>query len=372
MRNKTGQNLKHILVRNLAQNLPQNLARFFVPKSFASKPFALKIFAKTKTQIECILIVQFLAKAFLPAKYFWQIFKQIFRQTFGQNFKRNLKRVFRWCFKRDNFKQCFKPCFWQNLSLAPKMSKGIFIALIFGTFAFGAFPSLAQAAPTTIPSVNLSLSAPDTPAQLVTSLNVVVVLTLLILAPSLVLVMTSFMRLAIVFSFLRTALGTQQSPPTQILISLALVLTFFIMEPVGKEAWEKGVKPYIDEKISYDVAFERASEPFKNFMLKNTREKDLALFYRIRSLPNPQTTADVPLTIAIPAFMISELKTAFMIGFLLYLPFLVIDMVVSSILMAMGMMMVPPVMISLPFKVLVFVLVDGFNLLIGSLVQGFK
>lgn len=344
MRNKTGQNLKYILV--------QNLGKFFVSKFFTLKPFASKIFLQAKTQI---LLARFLPKAFLLTKYFWQTLKQIFRQTFGQNFKRNLKRCFKWHFL-------------QNL----RIPRGIFITLIFGTFAFGAFPSLAEAAPTTIPSVNLSLSAPDTPAQLVTSLNVVVVLTLLILAPSLVLVMTSFMRLAIVFSFLRTALGTQQSPPTQILISLALVLTFFIMEPVGKEAWEKGVKPYIDEKISYDVAFERASEPFKNFMLKNTREKDLALFYRIRSLPNPQTTADVPLTIAIPAFMISELKTAFMIGFLLYLPFLVIDMVVSSILMAMGMMMVPPVMISLPFKVLVFVLVDGFNLLIGSLVQGFK
>ncbi|MBR2494214.1 flagellar type III secretion system pore protein FliP [Helicobacter sp.] len=229
----------------------------------------------------------------------------------------------------------------------------------------------ASAAPT-IPTVNLSLSAPDTPQQLVTSLNVVVVLTLLILAPSLVLVMTSFMRLIIVFSFLRTALGTQQSPPTQILVSLALVLTFFIMEPIGKEAWQAGIKPYVEEKISYEEAYERSIEPFKKFMLKNTREKDLALFYRIRGLPNPQTTADVPITIAIPAFMISELKTAFMIGFLLYLPFLVIDMVVSSILMAMGMMMVPPVMVSLPFKILVFVLVDGFNLLIGSLVQGFK
>ena len=132
------------------------------------------------------------------------------------------------------------------------------------------------------------------------------------------------------------------------------------------------MKPYVEEQIGYEEAFERSVEPFKKFMLKNTREKDLALFYRIRGLPNPQTTADVPITIAIPAFMISELKTAFMIGFLLYLPFLVIDMVVSSILMAMGMMMVPPVMISLPFKILVFILVDGFNLLIGSLVQGFK
>lgn len=281
------------------------------------------------------------------------------------------KSIFCDFIKFDKFATFNKITKSQNI-LHPKsnLKLRIFILLFFSIFAF--MPSLINAAPTTIPTVNLSLSAPDSPAQLVTSLNVVVVLTLLILAPSLILVMTSFMRLAIVFSFLRTALGTQQSPPTQILISLALVLTFFIMEPVGKEAWEKGVKPYIDEKISYDVAFERASEPFKNFMLKNTREKDLALFYRIRSLPNPKTTADVPLSIAIPAFMISELKTAFMIGFLLYLPFLVIDMVVSSILMAMGMMMVPPVMISLPFKILVFVLVDGFNLLIGSLVQGFK
>lgn len=224
----------------------------------------------------------------------------------------------------------------------------------------------------TIPTVNLSLSAPNSPKQLVTTLNIVVILTLLVLAPSLVLMMTSFTRLIIIFSFLRTALGTQQSPPTQILVSLALVLTFFIMEPVAKEGYQKGIKPYMDNQISYDVAFERAIEPFKNFMLKNTREKDLALFFRIRNLSNPQTTKDVPLATLVPAFMISELKTAFEIGFLLYLPFLVIDMVVSSILMAMGMMMLPPVMISLPFKILVFILVDGFNLLIGNLVASFK
>jgi len=243
--------------------------------------------------------------------------------------------------------------------------------IILVTALFIAFVGTLYAAPTT-PTINLSLSAPDTPRQLVTSLNVVVVLTLLILAPSIVLVMTSFTRFLIVFAFLRTALGTQQSPPTQILVSLALVLTFFIMEPVAKEAYNAGIKPYVEEKIGYEEAFNKASEPFKQFMLKNTRQKDLALFYRIRNLPNPQTQNDVPLSIAIPAFMISELKTAFMIGFLLYLPFLVIDMVVSSILMAMGMMMVPPVMISLPFKILIFVLVDGFNLLIGSLVQSFK
>lgn len=223
-----------------------------------------------------------------------------------------------------------------------------------------------------IPTVNLSFGAPNEPTELVNTLNVVIVMTLLVLAPSLVLVMTSFTRIVIVFAFLRTALGTQQSPPTQIIVSLSLILTFFIMEPTVKRAYDEGIKPYIEKKISYDVAFEQGIKPFKDFMLKNTREKDLALFYRIRNLPNPEKVDDVPITTLIPAFMISELKTAFQIGFLLYLPFLAIDMVVSSILMAMGMMMLPPVMISLPFKILIFVLVDGFNLLVGNLVSGFK
>ncbi|WP_185962947.1 flagellar type III secretion system pore protein FliP [Helicobacter mehlei] len=223
-----------------------------------------------------------------------------------------------------------------------------------------------------IPTINLSLSAPHTPDQLVTTLNVVLVLTLLVLAPSLILVMTSFIRILVVFSFLRTALGTQQTPPTQILVSLALILTFFIMEPAAKKSYDTAIKPYLAQKISYTQAFEIGIVPFKEFMLKNTREKDLALFFRIRHLENPKTPSAVPLSVLVPAFMISELKTAFQIGFLLYLPFLVIDMVVSSILMAMGMMMLPPVMISLPFKILVFILVDGFNLLVENLVASFK
>lgn len=227
-------------------------------------------------------------------------------------------------------------------------------------------------AETQIPTVNLSFGAPNEPQELVNTLNVVIVMTLLVLAPSLILVMTSFTRIVIVFAFLRTALGTQQSPPTQVLVSLSLILTFFIMDPTVKRAYDEGIRPYIDKQISYDVAFERGLKPFKEFMLQNTREKDLALFYRIRGIENPNSVDDVPITTLIPAFLISELKTAFQIGFLLYLPFLVIDMVVSSILMAMGMMMLPPVMISLPFKILVFVLVDGFNLLVGNLVAGFK
>ncbi|SFV75702.1 Flagellar biosynthesis protein FliP [hydrothermal vent metagenome] len=220
--------------------------------------------------------------------------------------------------------------------------------------------------------MNFELNAPKTPEQLVSSLNVLVLLTLLFLAPSMVLVMTTFTRFVIVFGFLRQALGTQQVPPTQILVMLAMILTFFVMEPVGIKAYDNGIKPYIEKKIGYEEAFTKTALPFKDFMIRNTREKDLALFLRIRKMQNPKTVADVPLSIVIPAFVISELKTAFEIGFLLFLPFLVIDMVVASILMSMGMMMLPPVMISLPFKILVFILIDGWNLLIGNLISSIK
>ncbi len=223
-----------------------------------------------------------------------------------------------------------------------------------------------------IPTMNFALSAPDTPKQLVGSLNVLVILTLLFLAPSLVLVMTTFTRFVIVFGFLRQALGTQQVPPTQLLVMLAMVLTFYVMEPVGTQSYENGIKPYMTEKIGYEEAFDKTALPFKNFMIRNTREKDLALFFRIRKMENPQSIAEVPLSIIIPSFVISELKTAFEIGFLLFLPFLVIDMVVASILMSMGMMMLPPVMISLPFKILIFVLIDGWSLLIGNLISSIK
>ena len=223
-----------------------------------------------------------------------------------------------------------------------------------------------------IPTMNFELQAPSSPEQLVSSLNVLILLTLLFLAPSMVLVMTTFTRFVIVFGFLRQALGTQQVPPTQLLVMLAMILTFFVMEPVGTKSYENGIKPYIEEKIGYEEAFTKAALPFKNFMIRNTREKDLALFIRIRKMENPNTIADVPMSVIIPAFVISELKTAFEIGFLLFLPFLVIDMVVASILMSMGMMMLPPVMISLPFKILIFVLIDGWNLIIGNLIASIK
>jgi flagellar biosynthetic protein FliP len=242
------------------------------------------------------------------------------------------------------------------------------IILLMATFAVLGF----GADNVTIPTMNFNLSAPNTPQQLVSSLNVLVMLTLLFLAPSLVLVMTTFTRFVIVFGFLRQALGTQQVPPTQLLVMLAMILTFFVMEPVGTKAYNQGIKPYLAQKIGYEEAFTRTTLPFKNFMIRNTREKDLALFLRIRKMDNPKSVADVPLSIVVPAFIISEMKTAFEIGFLLFLPFLVIDMVVASILMSMGMMMLPPVMISLPFKILVFVLIDGWNLLIGNLIASVK
>lgn len=223
-----------------------------------------------------------------------------------------------------------------------------------------------------VPTINLSLSSPETPEALVSSINVILMLTILFLAPSLLLMTTTFTRFVIVFGFLRQAMGTQQIPPTQLLVSLALLLTIYVMEPVGTKAYEQGIKPYVAEQIDYETAFERTTEPFKNFMIRNTREKDLALFFRIRKMENPQTIKDVPLSVIVPAFMISELKTAFEIGFLLFLPFLVIDMVVASLLMSMGMMMLPPVMISLPFKILIFVLVDGWNLLIGNMIASIK
>ena len=240
------------------------------------------------------------------------------------------------------------------------------LLLLFGTTLLFGVDSPA------VPTVNFELSAPKSPQQLVSSLNVLVLLTLLFLAPSMVLVMTTFTRFVIVFGFLRQALGTQQVPPTQLLVMLGMILTFFVMEPVGVKAYEDGIKPYIEEKIGYEEAFDKTTLPFKNFMIRNTREKDLALFFRIRKMENPASVAEVPLSIVIPAFVISELKTAFEIGFLLFLPFLVIDMVVASILMSMGMMMLPPVMIALPFKILIFVLIDGWNLLIGNLIASIK
>ncbi len=223
-----------------------------------------------------------------------------------------------------------------------------------------------------LPVVNLSVAALEEPAQFVRTINIAIILALLVLAPSLLLMITSFTRLLIVFSLLRQAMGLQQTPPNQIIVSLALIMTIFIMEPYAKRSWDVGVKPYMDEVIGYEQAFEEGVKPFKEFMIKNTREKDLALFYRIKKEENPKNIDDVPLTLLMPAFIVSELKTAFEIGFLIFLPFLVIDIIVASILMSLGMMMLPPVMISLPIKIIFFIVIDGWALIIGNLAQSFK
>ena len=211
----------------------------------------------------------------------------------------------------------------------------------------------------------------EDPADVSTTLQLLLLLTVLSIAPGILVLMTSFTRIIIVLSFVRTGLGTQSMPPNQVLVGLALFLTFFIMSPIFMDINETALQPYLEEEISQEEAFDAAVIPMKEFMAKHTREKDLALFYKYAGLEKPESIEDIALTSLIPAFAISELKTAFQIGFVIFIPFLVIDMVVASTLMAMGMMMLPPVMISLPFKILLFVLVDGWYLIIESLLLSF-
>lgn len=203
-------------------------------------------------------------------------------------------------------------------------------------------------------------------------IQMVALLTVLSLAPSILIMMTSFTRIIVVLSFLRTAMGIQQTPPNTVLISLAIFLTFFIMAPTLEAAYKQGIEPLINEEIDEITAFERGIEPFRVFMLKHVRETDLALFIDLGRVEGVESAEDVPLQVLVPAFMISELRRAFEIGFMLFLPFLIIDMVTASILMSMGMMMLPPVMISLPFKIIFFVLVDGWHLISSSLVRSFE
>ncbi len=223
----------------------------------------------------------------------------------------------------------------------------------------------------TLPTLQVGLTETDDPKEVAVVIEILLLFTVLSMAPAILLLTTCFTRLIVAFSFLRSALGTQQMPPAQVLIGLALFLTLFIMTPVLKEINETAVKPYMAEEISLQVAFDEGVKPLRSFMFKQTREKDLALFMGIAKIKKPANKDEVPLSILVPSFVISELKTAFQIGFILFLPFLVIDMVVASVLLSMGMMMLPPVMVSLPFKLLLFVLVDGWYLIVGSLVKSF-
>ena len=226
--------------------------------------------------------------------------------------------------------------------------------------------------PLPIPKIGLDIETAENPQDVALSMQILFILTIISLAPSILIMLTSFTRIIIVLSFTRNALGTQQMPPNQVLIGLALFLTFFIMSPVITEINENAFTPFTNGEITQEAAIEKAEEPIRNFMFKYTREKDLALFLNLSQVKQPLAMIDIPTSALIPAFIISELKTAFEIGFFLYIPFLMIDMIVSSTLMSMGMMMLPPIMISMPFKILLFVMVDGWNLIVRSLILGFK
>jgi flagellar biosynthetic protein FliP len=265
------------------------------------------------------------------------------------------------------------------MSLAVKAEGGLLKGqgrqcLLAGMAAFFLLILLPQAAfaATPIPSVNIGIGQADSPQQVSTTLQIVALLTVLTLAPSIVIMTTSFVRIVVVMGFLRNALSTQNVPPNQVVIALSLFLTFYIMAPYWGQANEQGIQPYLAGQITQEEALNNTMQPIREFMLKQTRESDLALFVNLSDAPRPDGPEDVSTVTLIPAFLISELKTAFQIGFMIYIPFIVIDMIVASTLMSMGMMMLPPVMISLPFKILLFVMVDGWHLLIKSLIVSFK
>ncbi|MED1794413.1 MULTISPECIES: flagellar type III secretion system pore protein FliP [Brevibacillus] len=238
-----------------------------------------------------------------------------------------------------------------------------------------ALPQIVLAAPAgtpLVPSIDLKIGGgAGTPQETSSAIQLLLILTVLSVAPAILLLMTSFTRIVIVLSFVRNALATQQMPPNQVLIALALFMTFFIMAPTLGKVNETAVQPFMQGKLTQQQAFDTAVVPFKEFMAKQTREKDLALFMEYTKTERPKTIQDIPLSALVPAYAISELKTAFQIGFMIFIPFLVIDMVISSILMGMGMMMLPPVMISLPFKILLFIMVDGWYLVVKSLLISF-
>lgn len=250
------------------------------------------------------------------------------------------------------------------------MSKRIIFILILIIIIMAMIPQLTFAEGGT-DLTSLIFNSEEGPEATVDSVKLLIFLTVLTLAPSFLILTTCFTRIIVVLSFLRSALGTQQAPPNQLLIGLALFLTVFIMQPVYSQVKETAIDPFIADEITQEEAFDNAAIPMKEFMLKQTREKDLALFLRAQGADNVDNPMDLSLTTVVPAFAISELRTAFSIGFILFIPFIVIDMVVASILMSMGMMMLPPVMISLPFKILLFVLVDGWYLVVESLLESF-
>ena len=244
-------------------------------------------------------------------------------------------------------------------------------ALIIAAGMVLTFANVADAAPL-IPSINVDVGNAENPQEISSTLQVIALLTIFTIAPGILIMTTSFVRIVVVIGFLRNALATQNVPPNQVVLGLAMFMTFYIMSPYWSAANENGIQPYLAGEISQEEALEKTFEPIREFMFKQTRESDLALFVNLSESERPQTQEDVSTFVLIPAFMISELKTGFQIGFMIYVPFIVIDMIVATTLMSMGMMMLPPVMISLPFKILLFVMIDGWHLLINSIIVSFR
>ena len=235
-----------------------------------------------------------------------------------------------------------------------------------------ALPEIVHAVTFPIPSFKFGIEQAKTPEEVAVVLEIIALITVLALSPAILILMTPFTRIVVVFHFLRQAIGTQSSPPNQVIIGLALFITFFIIQPVAQDVYYSSLNPYLKREITYQEAFETAQVPIRKFLMIHTRKADLALFVKGSSdIKRPESKEDTSLLVLIPAYVISELKTAFIIGFVLYIPFLIIDMVVASVLLAMGMMMLPPIMISLPFKLMLFVLVDGWHILTGSLLKSF-
>ena len=247
----------------------------------------------------------------------------------------------------------------------------LFIALSAVSLFFGP-ANLTAFAQAKAPTISIDLKETDNPTDLVPALKIVALLTILSVAPAILLMTTSFTRILVVLSFVRQAMGTANMPPNQVVVGLALFLTAFTMSPVIDVVRDKAYMPYVEKKITQEQALDELAKPMRKFMLAQTRETDLSMFVAITKQERPKSSNEVPLAVLMPAFMVSELKTAFMIGFLIYIPFLIIDMVVSSVLMAMGMVMLPPVVISMPFKLVLFVLVDGWSLIVENIVKSFS
>ena len=251
--------------------------------------------------------------------------------------------------------------------MRPRLAASAAVALFAGFLIKGAPLSAATA----LPSIHLGITSSNSPQDVSLTLQIVFLLTVLSLAPAILMLTTSFTRIIIVLSFLRQAIGTPTIPPNQVILGLALFLTFFNMNPVFSRVNDEALQPYLKGQIRQEEALHKALVPMREFMFNQTRPKDIALFVYLSKNPRPATPDDVPTLVLIPAFVVSELKTAFQMGFLIYIPFLIIDMVVASTLMSMGMLMLPPVTISLPFKILLFVLIDGWHLIVRSLMLSF-